>query len=159
MADKESWKNLSHQPAVVPSVNFRGETSQAIIQPGAVFKVSVEERQMYQAKAAYDESLDKFMNGTFEPVKLIETAEDYAEIADSPERHSEDDLKALLKGQTTTVRKRLAEISNPVTVKRLIELAEEMDLSQSKMDALNEHYSEMTAVPNEPIGDGSEKPA
>jgi hypothetical protein len=152
MADKETWENLSQQPAVVPSVNFRGEVSQRIIPPGRSFQITAEERQTYQQRID-DPKRDKFMNGTYQAVKLVETAEDYAEIMDAPDRLSEDDLKDILKGQAKTVSNKVADIDNPVTVKRLLDLANESDAPGSKITVLEERYEELTRRENEPLND------
>lgn len=155
MADKETWENLSRQPCVIPSINFRGETAQKIVPPGREFQISAEERQLYQSRVD-DPKRDKFMNGTYKAVKLVETAEDYAEVMDAPDRLSEDDLKALLKGQAATVEKKVAEIDNPVTIQRLIDIAIENDVARSKLEVLEARHDELTALPNEPLNDAPE---
>lgn len=149
---KETWKNLSHQMKVAPSINFRGEMSQRVIQPGRVFEISTEERQHYQGQVA-DAKDDEFMNGTFDAVKLVDSAEDYEIIANAPDRFSDDDLRDMIKGQAMTVAKRVAEIDNPVTLSRLIKLAEEADVSKSKLDVLSDRHGELTAVVNDPLDD------
>lgn len=152
MAENETWENLSHQVGVVPQVGFRGEVGQKLVPPGRPFQVTPEERQMYQRRIA-DPKRDKFMNGTYQTVKLVESAEDYAEVASSPDRFSDDDLKDLLKGQAATVAKKVSEIDNPVTVKRLLEVANAQDAPHSKVTVLEDRLSELTEIPNDPLDD------
>lgn len=150
MAAKETWENLSNQAGVIPSISARGEVGQKIVPPRRTFQISEEERRAYHDRAV-DEKQDKFMNGTYQPVKVLEDSADYAELAAAPGRFSDDDLKAMLKGQAASVAKKVAEIDNPVTVRRLVELAVEEDLSRSKLTVLEDRLSELTEIPNDPL--------
>ena len=64
-----------------------------------------------------------FQNGRLQPVRLIDTAEDYEEIASNPNFMSESDIIALLKRPVKEVRERLDEVTSVTTVNLIAEIA------------------------------------
>jgi hypothetical protein len=58
-------------------------------------------------------------------VRLIDSAEDYAEHANNPNNLSESDMVDLFKLSAAAFKKRLAEIQNPAAMDRIVTLSED----------------------------------
>lgn len=82
---------------------------------------------MLNSDRAANEKLDMFRNGVLNPVRLIDGADDpvYQEIASNPNLMGESDLRDMFNLHWKTFEKKLADISNPITLKRLLAIAEE----------------------------------
>jgi hypothetical protein len=69
-----------------------------------------------------------FQNGLLSPVKLIEGTEDVAQFASNPNHISEDEMVDLLNGKPLKAyQDRIAQMTNAVTINRMLELAESED--------------------------------
>jgi hypothetical protein len=126
--DFESWQNATRGRVVITKLDARGQKRHDMVGPGKIFHVTPRERRMNQELAA-NEDQDVFMNGTLQPVRLLEGTEDAKEIAASPNHISETDVKGLFKAHHKTFEKRVAEITNPATLERLLEVAREDEVN------------------------------
>lgn len=106
---------------------------------------------MNQEVAAHD-SLDVFANGMLVPVRLIDSEEDTAKLQANVNAMSETAMKALFKSQKPAFQAKVDEISNVTTLRRLLEVASEVDASirqaeyiQHRIDDLGPNVTEVTA--------------
>lgn len=131
MADKELeiWENATRGRIGVRKFNARGDLDTELVRAGGKVTLTPQERAINQEKAA-TAALDVFQNGHLTPVKLIDGTEDAREIASNPNLMGESDLRDLFKIRTLkTFSAKVQEISNPMTLQRLLSMSDEEDLN------------------------------
>lgn len=126
--EQERWQSVSPVTFGIIKFDRLGNPVRTAVKPGEVVSVSVDERLYNQNKAENSKrgaAVDSFTNGDFKPVKLIDTAEDYAEVANNPNHMNDDDIKAMLKIKVADFKKRIDEIDNPALLQRVKQIADE----------------------------------
>ena len=126
--EQERWQSHSQVPFGIIKFDRMGNPVRTMVKPGETISVSVDERLYTQAKAENStrgSAVDSFTNGDLKPIQLVETAEDYAEIADNPNHMNDDDIKAMLKIKVADFKKRIDEIDNPALLQRIKQIADE----------------------------------
>ena len=144
MAEKETWRNVSRGDRYVRVYDARFGDKCVNLKPGQSINLTAEERIM-NSDAAFDEKGDVFKNGSLVPVRLLDSVEDYQEIASNPNHLAESDLEALFKLPARQFKARIAEISNVTALDRMAELAKEEQVSAtvSQVKALDDRLSEL----------------
>lgn len=152
MEDKETWKNAGRgsvwlnvfdpaKPGALKHQQVRG---------GGTIVITTQERQVNQDRAA-NRDLDMFTNGTLTPVRLVDSAEDYEEIASNPNLLSEDDMRDLFKLKTPSFKKRIGEITNSIAMARMLEMAKEeeseLNISMAQYKAVETRLAELRGGP------------
>lgn len=133
--DLETWQNAGRSRVIIKKFAHSGELVDHIIKGQAKLTLTSHERRLNQEMAA-DSDWDPFNNGTFIPVRLIETAEDLEQIKSNPNLMSEEDMRELLNKHFKQVKSRLADIKSEAVLNRLSEIAREEDVSVGKMEAI-----------------------
>jgi hypothetical protein len=132
----ESWQNDSAGIVVVKKFDHRGELAKdEIVRGGQITHLTAEERKMNQDLAGTPEQ-DLFSSGVMRPVRILSDADDAAEIAANANLMAESEMRKLVKGHPQTFAAKLAEISNPVTLQRLLTVAKEEDVANSRVEAV-----------------------
>lgn len=155
MADSrnhETWKNNGAGRHFLKTLNSKGEFTDLRIDGNKTFHISPEDRRINQEIAA-NEELDMFKNGAFSPVRLIESDEDTQEIASNPNLMTEDDMKAIFKGNWKVFDKQVADISNSRTLDRLLEVAHDIDATVRQVDAIRSRQQKLSPVDEEVVSD------
>jgi len=109
-----------------------GKVRQIPIRSGGKAVITVEERKLNQDRAASTEK-DFFMNGALTPIRLVDTAEDYHEISSNPNLLSEDDMLDLFKLKGPAFRARLADVTNVIALRRMLDIAKSDDKTNVTM--------------------------
>lgn len=120
--DSEVWKNVSKGTAIVKRYDAQGHLQKETIRSGATFSVSTEERLMHQQGVRNVEN-DAYTNGMFQPVKLLDSAEDYQSIASNPNHIEESEMQALFELPVAKFRERIGMITNALAMDRIVEIA------------------------------------
>lgn len=156
MSDFETWKNISAGKVWVNKLDRRGDPSVELVPSQGVFRISSEDRRFNQDAAANDR-LDVFKNGMLVPVRLLDGSEDVADIASNPNLMSESDMVSLFSVHHKTFVSRLGEVSNTITLNRLLDIARERDEKLSKISAIEARLAELSpsvvAVEREVVSD------
>lgn len=139
--DLETWQNAGRSRVIIKKFAHSGELVDHIIKGQQKLTVTSHERRLNQEMAA-DKDWDPFDNGTFIPVRLIETAEDLDQIKSNPNLMSEDEMRELLGKHFKQVQARLADIKSEPVLNRLAEIAKEEDVTVGKMDAIQARLAE-----------------
>lgn len=134
-AKRETWRNVTKGLHGVLKHDRFGNEKHEQVRPGQTVQLTVEERMLNMDRAA-DEKLDVFRNGTFVPVRLIDDAEDAAEIASNPNLKGENDLKDMLSLHWKKFGSAVEEISNVGTLIRLREIATEEDATMRQFKVI-----------------------
>lgn len=144
---RETWRNSAEGTVFLMMYGARGEVRHNQIRGNQQFEITPDERRMNQDAVA-DESMDPFLNGMFEPVRLIDDEEDYAKLKDNPEIVSETEMGDLLSSEThfKHFETRVAQISNPFTLGRLLSVAKERDASHKRVEKIVERLREIAPV-------------
>jgi|JI9StandDraft_1071089.scaffolds.fasta_scaffold01623_12 hypothetical protein len=124
--ERETWTNPGKGLVYILQFDANHKPTSKGVRPGHKITLTVEERQMNQDRAAAPDR-DLFTNGSLVPLRLVESASDYAEIAANPNLLGESDMRELFKLKATTFKDRLDSIDNPILVARMIEIANEED--------------------------------
>jgi hypothetical protein len=138
----ETWRNVTQARHYI-KFNKNGELVNQMIMPDKSFHITPEERRFNSELAAGPE-LDVFANGTFAPVRLIEDEDDTAEIANNPNLLGESDMEALFKAHYKTFDAKVAEISNLLTLERMVEVGRQQDASVRKIETIQARIAELT---------------
>lgn len=139
--DLETWQNAGHSRVIIKKFAHSGELVDHIIKGQSKLTLTSHERRLNQEMAA-DSNWDPFNNGTFIPVRLIETAEDLDQIKSNPNLMSEEDMRDLLGKHHKQVAARLRDIQSQQVLNRLAEIAEEEDVTVGKMNAIRARLDE-----------------
>lgn len=156
--DLEVWENSTKGRIGVLKFDRRGDLRNELIRPGAKVHLTPDERQINQERAA-DNSLDVFQNGFLVPVRLLDGTEDAKEIASNPNLMSESDLRALFGKQWKAFGAQVAQISNQITLQRLLALADEDDVNATvkQVAIIRDRLAEVSGVkvvePESPVSD------
>lgn len=140
--DLETWENITNSRYVLKKFNARGELASEMIGSRKTFHVTTQERQINSEMTA-SERLDPFRNGMFAPVRLVDGTEDAEEIAANPNLMGEAEMSSLAGGKVEALRKRIADVTNPVVLRRLLEVAEKEDARVTTLKAIKDRIDEV----------------
>lgn len=142
--DQETWTNIGKGDVFVLTFDHSGRLKSVPVRAGQRITMTVRERQLNQERA-YTQDVDMFSNGRLAPVRLVDTADDYEEIASNPNHLSEDDMLDVLKLKGKAFTDRLNDITNVIALERMHELAsdEKASVSMTQFRALEKHLSEI----------------
>ena len=143
MTEKETWENGKAGPIYIRTFH-RGEERMSKVPSGGRVSITPEEREMNQVRVMND-GQDFFTNGDLVPVRLVESAEDYEELASNPNLLGESELRDLFSLKVDDFKDKVGEIQNLRVVERLIDIADEVpSVAKSKLVALNDKREELT---------------
>lgn len=126
----EAWQNATKGRVVVHKYGVSGDRRTELVGPARIIQLTPKERRLNQ-ELAWSEEADVFLNGTLQPVRLVEGDEDAAKLASHPNHLSDSDAKKLFKSNLDKFAERLGEITNPAAVERLLQLAEDPTIGAS----------------------------
>lgn len=119
----ETWQNVTKGRVVLQRLGALGQKRAEMIGAERTFHITPRERRMNQ-EAAANEDLDVFLNGTLQPIRLLEGSEDYAQLTANPNLLGDDQqIRRLFKAGPDVFATRLAEIKNVSALERLHVLA------------------------------------
>lgn len=153
--EQETWENVGLGGIQIFKFGRNGNPEAHIVKGGGKISLSPDER-VYNQDVASNDLGDFFRNGAMMPVRLVETAADYAEIVENPNHYADSDIQKLLTLKVGELRSKLAEIDNPVTVRRIHEIASETDLTTTKTQAVQDRFDDFFAPKSEGIVDDPE---
>lgn len=140
----ETWKNESKGTVVIKRVGRTGELVDEIVTGGKTIHLTPSERRLNQESFA-EEEYDCFKNGTLSPVKLIETAEDAAQFIGNPNHLGESEMSEFFKDRRAVkaLEERVAQISNPIALEKLVEVAIAEDASVRQLEIVKARLEEV----------------
>jgi hypothetical protein len=95
---------------------------------------------------AADRDLDAFQNGTLIPVRLIDP-EEQKEIASNPNYIGETEMQELFAGHWKTFETKVSQITSSTTIKRMLDVATEVDAKVRQVEALKARMQELVPQP------------
>lgn len=140
--ETESWKSAIAGLVVLKKYNQKGHLEEFPVIAGRVFQITPHERRINQEETAGDD-LDPFLNGMLVPVRLLDSEPETAELKANTNAMSETAMKALFRSQKPTFAKKVGEISNTITLRRLLEVAEEVDASMAQYKIIQERIADV----------------
>jgi hypothetical protein len=153
----ETWRNPSDMPIWVQVTE--GRTGQMrhreVPVKGGTIVISEEDRRHNQAQVYFNPAVDVFTNGSLIPVRLIDSSEDYEELATNPNFLSDEDIRDSLKGPVKKLRESLEEVSNLQVVSRYAAAAEELEVTKAKQDAIEARLEALTPKESRDLNDGA----
>lgn len=139
----EVWHNASLATVGVVRHDGNGNRIHESIVGGRKLHISPVERRINEEIAA-DDTLNPFKNGMLVPVRLLDSEPDSKELQANSNAMSETAMKALFRSQLPTFTKKVGEISNPITLGRLLEVASEVDGSIKQVEAIQARLADVT---------------
>ncbi len=130
--DLETWQSQARGRIVVKKRGEYGVEVEEMIPGGRTLHITHADRRMNQERAASSD-LDVFSNGMLAPIRLGGSADEFEQNAN---HLTESDMVALVKTHPKTFDKRLSEITNPVVIERLLEIAKAEDCTVKRVEAL-----------------------
>jgi hypothetical protein len=146
----ELWQSAIPGSIVIRKFNQQGILSEENVPAGRKIQLTPKERRINQELCASDD-LDVFQNGMLTPVRLLDSEPETETLKANSNAMSETHMRALFKSQLPTFTKKINEVSNVITLRRLLEVAEEVDASLRQVKVINERIAEMS--PN--VGESS----
>lgn len=128
VVEYETWQNATLGRAVITKLDARGQKRHDLIGPGKTFHITPTERRMNQELAASEEQ-DLFLNGVLQPVRLIETDDDFEKLQRNPNHVSEDDVRSMFLLGLPDFVARLDQIGNAAALERLMDIARSDDVN------------------------------
>ena len=140
--NQETWANHGKGDVFVLTFDHTGRLKSVPIRSGQKLTLTVKERQLNQERA-FSSDADMFSNGRLSPVRLVDSADDYEEIASNPNHLSESDMVDVLKLKGKAFSERLDEITNVIALERMFELAsdESANVSMTQFRTLEKRLS------------------
>lgn len=142
MDEKEIWENTAAGDRYVRTFQ-RGEERMSRVPPGGRVSVSPEERESNSLRVAAGND-DFFANGDLVPVKLVESASDYVEVASNPNLLADGELSGLLDLKVPEFKEKVNEITNLQVLDRLDHFAGLDNVAKGKLEALSTRREELT---------------
>ena len=142
--DQETWSNIGKGDVFVLTFDHSGRLKSVPVRSGQRITMTVRERQLNQERA-YSSEVEMFSNGRLAPIRLVDSADDYEEIASNPNHLSEGDMTDVLKLKGKAFTDRLDEITNVIALERMHELAsdEKANVSMAQFRTLEKRLSEV----------------
>lgn len=135
----ETWEHVSPAQWGIIRLDPRGEEKHEIIATTRSFKITTEERIITQDRIRLDDN-DPFLNGSFRPVIVPDTVT----IESNPNALSDEEINKILESDSELAWTQWLEtIDSVATLKRMLELAEETDLSIKRFRTLEARLEEI----------------
>lgn len=133
----ETWENIAPFTNAIIRVDPRGVERQELVVGRRNFMVTTEERMITQDRIV-DQKLDPFRNGSFRPVLVP----DSVDMKSNPNALSDEEIKSILVSSDIAFSEWLKVIDSPETLRRMIELAEESDVSLKRYKEIGGRLAE-----------------
>lgn len=159
----ETWENIAVGTLGIIRLNPRGDEKHEMIEGSRTFMITTEERVITQDRIAIKD-LDPFLNGSFRPVVVP----DSVTVQSNPNALSDTEIKKILTASDIAWDEWLSQIDSVATVRRMIDLAEDADISVRRLRRLEERLVEVRPLAriesNDPhlkkfLADGAKEPA
>jgi len=135
----ETWEHVSPQQWGIIRLDPRGEEKHEIIATRRSFKITTEERIITEDRIRLDEN-DPFLNGSFRPVVVP----DSVTIESNPNALSDEEINKILESDSELAwTEWLKTIDSVATIKRMLELAEDSELTVKRFRALEARLEEV----------------
>jgi hypothetical protein len=134
----ESWENIAPSQNAIIRLNTRGDESPEVITGRRTFMLTTEERLITQDRIV-DDRLDPFKNGCFRPVLVPESVS----IDSNPNALSDDEIRTVFKASDLAWQEWLKVLDSPETLRRLLDLADESDISLKRYKEIATRLSEV----------------
>lgn len=142
---RERWKSSIEGVISVRRFDTRGVLRHVVVDAGKVIELTPEERRINEEEVA-DQALNPFRNGMLTPVSLVDEEFDNDDIASNPQNISAVEIEELFDTKKTpwqTFGRRVGEIDNPYTLKRLMDYAKVNDVTVKQMNVVTERLKEV----------------
>lgn len=137
----ETWEHISPQQWGIVRLDARGEDRHEVIRGRREFMLTSEERLLSQDRIR-DKANDPFVNGAFRPVFVP----DSITIESNPNALSDDEIEKILGSSDIAWMEYLKVIDSVATVRRMMELAEDSDLTLRRFHQLEDRLKEVRGI-------------
>lgn len=127
----ETWENIAPFANTIIRLDSRGIEKPELITGRRNFMVTTEERMITQDRIITAD-LDPFLNGSFRPVLVP----DSVNIKSNPNALSDDEIRSILASSQVAFDEWMKVIDSPETLRRMITLAEDTDVSLKRYKTL-----------------------
>lgn len=134
----ETWEHISPQQWGIIRLDPRGDEKHEVIKGRRTFQITSEERIITEGRIL-DELNDPFLNGSFRPVLVPDSVTEQT----NPNALSDEEILRILQTESAMAwRENLKVIDSVGTIKRMLEMAEEADISVRRLRELEAHLEE-----------------
>lgn len=142
-AEHEIWENASLGIVVLKKLDTLGKPTEERLIGGRSVHITPLERR-YNQELAIDDSLDVFKNGTLRAVRLIDQEEDSAVLMANVNAMSETDMASTFTLGIRAFTAKVAEIKNPIMLRRMLVLAGEIDATIKQVEAIQKRLDDLS---------------
>lgn len=135
----ETWENISPITNFVIRLDMRGDEKPEGIMGPRQFMITTKERKITQDRIT-DSKYDPFLNGSFRPVIVP----DSVNIKTNPNALSDDEIKSILVSSALAWDEWMKTIDSPETLRRMIDLAGDSDMSLKRFRELTSRLEEVS---------------
>lgn len=157
--DTETWKNEARGPVGVVRVDKLTGTRVDLISPGRTVILTAEERRLTEDKVVREVD-NPFRNGWLVCTSIAETSEDVARIRSDPNVISKTEIDDLFKANLGPMEKKLAAITSPVALARVLDHANDTGAATKRIDIIKARIAEVGEPPRRdpegPVMSGSD---
>lgn len=144
--DMEAWRNTARGTVGIwHYAGAYGETRMELVPGGGTFHLTPAERRLNQEKAL-NAQVCAFRNGTVVPVRT-EAVDDTDEVRSNPAALTDEEVAELVRGHHKTLGRALRDITNPVTLARLLDAARVEEVTLGKINAIEARLVEVAPTP------------
>jgi hypothetical protein len=129
----ETWQNIAHYQNAIIRLDTRGDEKFEVISGNRTFYLTTEERLITQDRIA-DKANDPFLNGSFRPVVVPDTVT----VETNPNALSDEEILAVFASSDFAWSEWLANIDSAATLRRMLELADDADVSLKRYRQVEE---------------------
>lgn len=141
--DVETWEHTVAGETYITRLDHLGNVQpQRLVGRGKLVNVTPVERRVHENSCAHA-SANPYRNGRMVPVKLVDSEPDAVELKANPDAMTETAMKALFNSQAATFNKKIAAITNILTLQRLLEVAGEVDAKSSQIKVIESRIEEI----------------
>lgn len=134
----ESWEHISPQQWGIIRLDPRGDEKPEIITGRRTFRITTEERIITEDRIKEPKN-DPFLNGSFRPIVVP----DSVTIETNPNALSDDEVLKILASSDFVFSEWMDTIDSVATLRRLMEMAEDADVSVKRFRVLERRLEEV----------------
>ena len=120
----EVWRNNTPGTTYFTKLGEYGKRMTELVHGGRTFTLTPAERRINQSGYAGPEQ-DLFVNGTFQPVTLLDGEPDTPQLRENPNTLTDRDIQRLFKIRGEAFAQRIGEISSEIVLRRVLDMARE----------------------------------
>lgn len=146
-SDVEVWRNEVRHNVGIRRVDAIKGMRVELVAPKRTVTITAEDRRLTENSVPKAEN-NPFRNGWLYCTSIAETAEDVESIRSDPNMISQSEIEAMFEGNNQHMVKKLAAVTSPVALARILDYANTTGAATSRIDAVKARIAEVGTPDN-----------